>query len=257
MRISGVAIALGVLGACKPPPSPAPTPPPPASPPMFGIGAGESDARTHVWFDAPAALTTARVEVVVDQVAPTGLNFFALQVDFDNHTWAHGGLQDVDGADGARTHQVNWGGLVDRGGGTDDYDEEQDLADLESIQNPPAGQHVGPYAWKPGVTYELRIERGEQVTLPPGDYQLIEDRPVVHVDHARTMWAWRFTARPISEDGAPFVAVLYDTADGFDAFTVWNESGYGSSSDQQHTRWWSAQYGTGGALTDATTWTRD
>src|SRR5205085_5402940 len=110
-------------------------------------------------------VVSASVQVVVDRAATSGLNFFALQVDFDNGTWAHGGLQDVDGPDGPespRVRQVNWGGLVDRGGGNADYDQADARADLEEIQNPPAGQHVGPYAWRDSVEYEYRIERGRR-----------------------------------------------------------------------------------------------
>ena len=73
------------------------------------------------------------------------------------------------------------------------------------------------------------------------------------------MWTWRFTVRPLSGDGAPFVAVLDDSADAFTAFTVWNESGYGSTPDQQHTSWWSAQYrrSDDAELAVPTSWTRD
>ena len=275
-----MALVVTLLGACQgaPPPAPVavvPTPPPPVAPvapvdaavvvdaavqtpPAFGIGGGERDPLTHVAFETPTPMTAVTVRVVVDRTAAVGLNFFALQVDFTNGTWAHGGVQDVDGPDGTRTRQVNWGGLVDRGGGTADYDEEDDLVDLDKIQNAPPGQHVGPYAWRTGVTYEYRIERGAQVTLPPGDYRLIPDRPIVYVAHARTMWAWRFTITPMSEAGAPFVATLYDSADSIGGISVWNESGYGSTAAAQHTTWWLPRYGLGGAAATqlAPTWDR-
>ncbi len=226
---------------------------------MFGIGGGEADPHTHVEFDVPGKLVGASVRVVVDRVAPVGLNFFALQVDFDNGTWAHGGVQDVDGPDGSRTRQINWGGLVDRGGGNADYDEEDDRADLEAIQNPPAGLHVGPYAWRTGVAYEYLLERGAQVTLPPGSYRLIPDQPPVRLRRPRTMWEWRFTVRPVAPaDGAPFVAVLYDAADAFTALYVWNESGYGSTDGGQHTTWSALRYTALGSTTSATptSWSR-
>ncbi len=257
------------LGACQgsPPPAPAvvrPTAPPivvdavarPA--PAIAIGGGERDPLTHVGFEAPPALTSVSVRVVVDRTAAVGLNFFALQVDFTNGTWAHGGVQDVDGPDGTRTRQVNWGGLVDRGGGTADYDEQDDRADLDKIQNAPPAQHVGPYAWRTGVEYEYRIERGAQVTLPPGDYRLIPDRPIVRLAHARTLWAWRFTITPVTEPGEPFVSTLYDSADAIAGVSVWNEAGYGSTADAQHTRWSVPLYGTGGATATepVTAWDR-
>jgi hypothetical protein len=115
--------------------------------PLFGIGRGEKDAHTHVVFETPKDVVFASVHVVVDRTASAGLNFFALQVNFKNGTWAHGGLQDVDRTDGKagpRVRQVNWGGLVDRGGGTADYDQRNDRADLEKIQNPAIGQHRTP-----------------------------------------------------------------------------------------------------------------
>ncbi|MCE9579686.1 MAG: hypothetical protein K8W52_41595 [Deltaproteobacteria bacterium] len=265
MTRASLAVIL-LYAACEPVPattmpSPAPSEPTaeapsapdeptaPAAPaddgPAFGIGGGESDAHTHVSFQAPRALTAAHARVVVDKVAPRGLNFFALQVDFNNSTWAHGGLQDVDGPDGGRTRQANWGGLVDRGGGTDDYDKEDDLADLEKIQNPPVGQHVAPYAWKTGMAYDFSVERGAKVTLPAGNYRLISDRPIVRVDHPRTMWEWRFIAQPV-DGGAPYAVTLYDAADAFEAFYVWNESGYGSTAAEQHTTWSALRYVEGG-----------
>jgi hypothetical protein len=69
----------------------------------------------------------------------------------------------------------------------------------------------------------------------------------VHVDHARQMWEWHFTIRPVSEPGAPFQAVLYDGADAVDSIYVWNESGYGSAAQSQHTSWWQPLYRTLGA----------
>lgn len=241
-----------------PPTTPADAPVDADAPTRFAIGGGEAAPETHVAFDAPRDLIAASARVVIDRVAPRGLNFFALQVDFANGTWAHGGVQDVDGPDGARTRQVNWGGLVDRGGGTADYDEMDDVADLARIQNPPAGQHVGAYPWQPGVAYEYRVERGAQITLPPGDYQLIPDRPVVHVARPRTMWAWRFTVRPLVGDGPTYAAVLYDGAATFTSFYLWNESGYGSTDAQQHTSWSTPRYRQAGAAADvaATSWQR-
>jgi hypothetical protein len=59
--------------------------------------------------------------------------------------------------------EVNWGGLVDRGGGNDDYDQMHDVADLDKIQNPVVGQHIGPYPWRIAVEYEYRLDRGARV----------------------------------------------------------------------------------------------
>ena len=227
--------------------------------PLFSIG--EGDARTHVAFETPQGLIAASVHVVVGRTASVGLNFFALQVDFDNGTWAHGGLQDVNGpgAIGApRTRQVNWGGLVDRGGGNEDYDQADARIDLDRIQNPRAGRHVGPYPWKNDAEYELLVERGRRVTLPPGDYRLSPDEEAVRIDHPRKMWEWRFTVRPISEAGEPFVSVLYDASGAIDTLSVWNEAGYGSSDKDQLTRWSQPLYRTsaGGEARAPASWQR-
>jgi hypothetical protein len=209
------------------------------TPALFGIGGDESDKHTHVSFVTPKKLVRAQVHVVVDKTADVGLNFFAIQVNFDNDTWAHGGVQDVSGPKSTRTRQVNWGGLVDRGGGNDDYDKENDVSDLEKMQNPPEGQHLGPYQWKNGIEYEYIVERGKKITLPPGDYRFFPKHAVVHVDHDRTMWEWRFTVRPVgsTDANASFVATLYDAAETFHSIYVWNESGAGSTAAGMHTSW--------------------
>lgn len=145
-----------------------------------------------------------------------------------------------------------------RGGGYADYDQANDRADLEKIQNPPAEQHVGPYAWKNGVEYEYMVERGALITLPPGRYRLSPDDKAVRLNHGRRMWEWRFTVRPIADPGGPFVAVLYDGADAVDSISVWNESGYGSTDQAQHTSWWLPLYGTlgGGRAQAPASWKR-
>ena len=226
--------------------------------PPLGIGAGEADAHTHADLVSPKNLVRASVHVVVDRPASAGLNFFAIQVDFANGTWAHGGVQEVTGENGARKRQVNWGGLVDRGGGSTDYDAEQDLIDIDRIQNPPTGQHLGPYDWKNGVEYEYVVQRGALVRLPPGDYRYLPERATVHVDHERSMWEWHFTVRPVIGPGVPFSATLYCSADSVKNFMVWNEAGYGSKASDQHTTWSSPLFQVNGAGVDQspTAWKR-
>jgi hypothetical protein len=234
-----------LLAGCTLTPRGVPVAPPRAT---IGIGGGEDDAHTHLTFGAGKNMVRASVHVIVDRVPATGMNFFALQVNFTNHTWAHGGLQDVGSKN--RKRQVNWGGLLNRGGGSADYDQEDPLADLELIQNPPAGQHVGPWAWKDGVEYEYVVERGAQITLPAGDYHFFPEKPALHVDHDRTMWEWRFTATPIDGSADPFVALLYDSADSFSSFYVWNESGGDAKPEDQHTTWTVPRYRIAGDDTD-------
>lgn len=207
---------------------------------------------THANFEAPQGLVRVSVHVVVDRTARAGLNFFALQVDFNNGTWANGGLQTGDEHDGVRGRQVNWGGLVDRGGGNADYDQENVIEDIEKIQNPPAGQHIGQYPWREGEEYEYIVERGNLVTLPPGEYRYFPDREPVRLTRARQMWEWRFIVRPVTVEGAPFEAMLYDSADAIETFCVWNESGYGSTDAEQHTGWSRLTYRVANSTEDRT-----
>jgi hypothetical protein len=212
-------------------------------PALFGIGKGESDHHTHVAFTAPHGLVRTRIRMRMDVDTPKGLNFIAMQVNFQgNGTWAHGGLQNADTKEGGRKRQANWGGLVNRGGGSADYKKEDDLADIEKMQNA-AGGSTRPYEWKVGEVYEYVVERGKEVTLPPGDYKFVEGHPAVHVDHAREMWEWKFSARP-ADGGEPFTETLYDSADSIASFIVWNEHGYDPNKDEAHTSWFGAEYRT-------------
>ena len=53
------------------------------------------------------------------------------------------------------------------------------------------------------------------------------------------MWEWHFTIEPLKKDkGQPaFTSLIYNSADCLRTFYLWNESGYGSHSDEQHTQW--------------------
>jgi hypothetical protein len=228
--------------------------PPPAA--GFGIGGGETDPHTHVAIKTPRDLVRVSMRVTVDESSDKGLNFVALQVNFPNGTWAHGGLQAAGGPNPPRVHQVNWGGLVNRGGGAGDYQKEDPAADLEKMQDPPATQASDwYYDWKVGVTYELTIERGALVTLPAGDYRFSWKAKPVHVDHPRKMWEWRFTVRPVSQRSLPsFSSMLYDGAEAVWSMSVWNEVGYGASNDTLHTSWSFPSYR---SIANATLGTKD
>ncbi|MEI6197504.1 MAG: hypothetical protein WCS42_24585, partial [Verrucomicrobiota bacterium] len=79
----------------------------------IGVGGDESDSHTHLRFEGipqDAKIVRVSTKLIVDQAAPVGLNFFAVQVNFLNKTWAHGGPQVNSGAE-----KANWGGLVNRG----------------------------------------------------------------------------------------------------------------------------------------------
>ncbi|GLQ93090.1 hypothetical protein GCM10007901_20410 [Dyella acidisoli] len=192
-----------------------------ASSPTFVIGPEAGDPHSHAAFPhLPHDIIKVSSRVRVTSAADHGLNFFAIQVNFPNKTWAHGGPQRVGGK-----YQMNWGGLVSRGGGSTDYREENPTADLQLLQNAENSERSAPYAWEIGKDYILTIERGNVVTLPPGPYVFIGSGPVVSVSNARTMWEWKFTLRPVDGRGPVQVSTLYDTADRISSFYIWNECG--------------------------------
>src|SRR5262249_35403897 len=156
---------------------------------------------------------------------------FAIQVNFPNKTWAHGGPQLVKKAN-KPVQQVNWGGLVNRGGGSKDYKEADLKSDLLLIESGIGKPNTVPWQWQMNAEYVLTVERGKQVQLPAGQ------RQKVHVD-AHTMWEWKFTMELVVKDSnySPYTALIYDSADSIGSFYLWNESGYGSTKDEQHTRW--------------------
>jgi len=206
---------------------------PPAQPPTIGIGAGE-EPPTHLSFGKSVPKDSKIVQVsahlIVDKASPNGLNFFAIQVNFPNQTWAHGGPQLVK-KDGKPFEQANWGGLVNRGGGSKDYKEADPAKDLMLIESGVGKPNTVPWKWKLNTEYILTVERGKQVHLPAGQVQK------VHVGE-RTMWEWKFTIQPVSDTShSPFTALLYNSADSIGSFYLWNESGYGSTKDDQHARW--------------------
>lgn len=193
------------------------------------------DRRTHVGLGMPKGMVRVSVRLKVDKVSPKGINFFAVQTNFPGNVWAHGGLQDDTAADHvSRNFQVNWCGLVSRGGGSKDYKNADPSKDLDLIQCP----DNAPYAWSPGVTYEYVVERGRQITFPPGQYSVTPNHPKkFNIDHPRQMWEWKLTIHPVSSPGADFLAVLYAQADTINSAMIWHESGYGSTDAELHSTW--------------------
>lgn len=200
---------------------------------VVGIGDQESDRHSHLSFPAlPHDITRVSSRISVDVAPKVGLNYFAVQVNFPNNTWAHGGIQLVD-----NRLQANWGGLVNRGGGKADYEKEDPARDLAQMQNPRGDLHTGPYAWTIGREYLITIERGRQVTLPPGDYIFIGNGPRVHIPDPRVMWEWNLSIAPVGGEGPIFQSTLYDSAETIKSFIVWNECGYGACHQNQHASW--------------------
>lgn len=126
--------------------------------PDIGIGGDENDSHTHVRFEGiPKDAKTIHVSthLIVDQAAPVGLNFFAVQVNFPNKTWAHGGPQVNSG-----TEKANWGGLVNRGGGSKDYKEVNWQEDLLLIECGVEKPNTVPWKWDRNCEYTITVERG-------------------------------------------------------------------------------------------------
>ncbi|WP_050983129.1 hypothetical protein [Cupriavidus basilensis] len=219
----------------------APTTPsaPGASPPhSFVIGPEAGDPHSHAAFPAtPDDIIKVSSHVRVTTAVGQGLNFFAIQVNFPNKTWAHGGPQLVNGH-----YQMNWGGLVSRGGGATDYREEDPALDLRLMQNAADSERSHAYPWVTGKEYILTIERGRQITFPPGVYVFIGSGPQVSVPDARTMWEWKFTLKPADGGDPVQVSTLYDAADRIASFYIWNECGYGSCGKGQSATWFMPVY---------------
>lgn len=202
----------------------------PTDVPDIGIGGNEADSHTHLSFEGipkDTKIVSVSTHLIVETAAPKGLNFFALQVNFPNKTWAHGGPQINSGAE-----KANWGGLVNRGGGSKDYKEVNWQEDLKLIECGIGKPNTMPWKWARKVEYIMTVERGKQVHLPAGKNAQFK----VSVSE-RTMWEWKLTIKPVKEGHKTFTSLLYDSADHITSFYLWNESGYGSHSNEQHTKW--------------------
>jgi hypothetical protein len=203
----------------------------PSTTPTIGIGGGEEDPHTHLTFEGipkDAKIVRVSTHLIVERAATNGLNFFAVQVNFPNKTWAHGGPQVNSGAE-----KANWGGLVNRGGGSKDYKEVNWQEDLKLIECGVDKPNTVPWKWDRNREYILTVERGSQVQLPAGtnaQYKITMPE--------RNMWRWNFTITPVDGKAQEsYRAFIYDSADHISSFYLWNEAGYGSTSQEQHTKW--------------------
>ncbi|MCX7010126.1 MAG: hypothetical protein NTY53_23290 [Kiritimatiellaeota bacterium] len=199
-----------------------------------------------------AKIVKVSTHLIVDKASPNGLNFFAIQVNYPNKTWAHGGPQ-INKKGDTLIHYANWGGLVNRGGSSKDYKEADPAKDLVLIECGIGKPNTVPWEWKLNCEYLLTVERGKQVHLPAGESHN------VHVAE-RTMWEWNFTITPVGKDQSQpaFTALLYNSAECIKNFYLWNEAGYGSTSAEQHARWSPPTYWTDGNTKEEATkkWTR-
>jgi len=212
--------------------------------PSIGIGGDEQDTHTHLRFDGipkDAKIVRVSSHLIVERAAPKGLNFFAVQVNYPNKTWAHGGPQVNSGEE-----KANWGGLVNRGGGSKDYKEVNWAEDLKLIECGIDKGNTVPWKWDRNCEYILTVERGQQVQRPAGTNAHFK----VTVPE-RSMWEWKFTIKPVDEKGhGSFTHFLYDSADCISSFYLWNESGYGSTSKEQQTKWSMPTYRTADSAED-------
>ena len=247
----GSAVLLAAVGIWAPP---ACAESKPSQTPQIGIGAGEGKP-THLSFDIKknAKIVKVSTHLTVDKASPNGLNFFAIQVNFPNKTWAHGGPQ-INKKGNKLVPFVNWGGLVNRGGGSKDYKEADPKNDLFLIECGIGKPNTVPWKWKLNCEYILTVERGKQVHLPAGESHKVQMAE-------RTMWEWNFTMTPVKKEGPQpaFTALLYNSADSIRSFYLWNEAGYGSTGKEQHARWSLPTYLTDGDTQRHSTkkWTRD
>ena len=208
----------------------------------IGIGKDEG-VKTHLTFkiEKDAKVVKAVTRLKVDKVSPNGLNFFAIQVNYPNKTWAHGGPQ-ANKRDTKVVRYANWGGLVNRGGGSKDYTEADPKNDFALIECGIGKPNTVPFEWRNDQEYILTVERGKLIELPAGRYGPKKDISL----GKRTMWEWKFTIIPAdkSKGGREFSSLIYDSADYLTSFYLWNEAGYGSKSDEQHARWTAPTYWT-------------
>jgi hypothetical protein len=215
----------------------------PTAVPDIGIGGNEQDAHTHLRFEGipkDAKIVSVSTHLIVERAATNGLNFFAVQVNFPNKTWAHGGPQVNSGAE-----KANWGGLVNRGGGSKDYKEVNWKEDLMLIECGIGKPNTVPWKWERNCEYIISVERGNQVQLPAGTNQQFKV-----VVPERTMWEWKLSIKPVNSGHESFSSLIYDSADHIGSFYLWNESGYGSTSKEQQTKWSLPVYRTGDSAED-------
>jgi hypothetical protein len=211
---------------------------------MVGIGTDEGE-KSHLAFkvEKGAKIVKVSTHLKVDKVSPNGLNFFAIQVNYPNQTWAHGGPQ-ANKKDNKLVRYANWGGLVNRGGGSKDYREADPKNDFALIECGIGKPNTVPWEWKLDTEYILTVERGKQIELPAGKYGPNHDVALGE----RTMWEWKFTIVPVDKanGGVEFVSMIHDSAEYLSSFYLWNEAGYGSKGSEQHARWSVPNYWTVG-----------
>jgi len=257
-RLASVAVLLVLSPSCQLPPPTEPTSPPAAEPapePAPSDEAGneapesepqetpeESSTAKPASDRAPHSIhhdlqldgdpiTAASVEVRIDEVPRHGLRFFALQVDFAEVAWAHGGLQ-ADPSNG----KANWGGLAS---GIDYSFEGSEATVLSRIQNAPG--RVAAVSWQTGTWYRYTVTRGPEEVLPAGSYAVLDETPRP-VATARKMWRWDFEIRDIGTNRVVWHKHLHVAHPMITSITYWTETGYGITCDDKLSVSWRNPY---------------
>ncbi|ENM3807614.1 hypothetical protein IS636_003687 [Vibrio cholerae] len=190
------------------------------------------------------------VDAITDHARENFVNFFALQVNFNNDTWAHGGFQ---------SHLVNWGGLANHGGGQLDYNSlslhQAAQLDILKIQNETDEIRNQPFDYVVGKEYIYEIKRLDQEIFPAGqNVRVIGGGILVTPTVERKMYVWEFTVKPADGNGPSVRSVLYNSAPYFDFFCVWNEIRH---NEGQLTSWSNPRYTKeDGSVVTPTDWSR-
>ncbi|NRD75440.1 hypothetical protein HQQ94_19895 [Shewanella sp. VB17] len=210
----------------------------------------------HVYFPSAANKNKigVSIHITVDAITTHSrenfLNFFALQVNFNNNTAAHGGFQ---------SHQVNWGGLANHGGGVLDYNSLSSLqaaqVDILKIQNAPDEIRNQPFDYVVGKEYIYEIKRlGREKFSAGQEVKVIGGGVPVTPTVERNLYVWEFTVTPADGNGPSLRSVLYNSAPCFDFFCVWNEI---RNNEDQRTSWSNPSYTQeNGTVVTPTDWSR-
>lgn len=181
----------------------------------------------------------ASVELTVDELnAPdqsAGLTFYAIQVNFDDGTGAHGGPQQLD--DGKR--KVNWGGLDggDYAAGENDPD-----GQIANIINPQGDENTPEIDWENGHTYRLEVVKGDTRVFEPGDYESTSGR-TGHLDEPTEYQGWEFRMVDTTTGEVVTTQTVYNHAEHIESFGYWTETGYGfDHQDASTARWNNPEY---------------
>ncbi len=198
---------------------------------ISNLSPGSSHVKPQLPEQDKGQIDRVSVEVTSeDMQGADGLLFTALQVRFDDETWAHGGP--LQGSDGERA--VNWGGLPNS---DDDYAGAEADPDgtIERVINPQGINHVKPVDWVDGHRYEITIEKGDTVTVPAGEYQVLgPDSQTGTLEEDTQYQEWTLRVRDLDDGGkVVYEDELLNHAEHITDVSYWTETGYGFPADHE------------------------